>query len=95
MGYFVYMLTTRKNTVLYTGFTDDLGRRMHEHKEKIFGGFTARYSVVKLVYFEEFEDMQEAMAHENQLKRYRRIWKIDLINRFNTSWKDLSSEFSS
>ena len=95
MSYFVYMLTTRKNTVLYTGFTDDLSRRMQEHKEKIFGGFTARYSVDKLVYYEEYEDMQEAMAREKQLKRYRRVWKIDLINRFNTSWKDLSSEFSS
>ena len=50
MNYFVYMLTTRKNTVLHTGFTDDLGRRMQEHKEKFFGGFTARYSVDKLVY---------------------------------------------
>jgi putative endonuclease len=95
MGYFVYILTTRKNTVLYTGFTDDLGRRMHEHKENIFGGFTARYSVDKLVYYEEFEDMQGAMARENQLKRYRRIWKIDLINRFNPAWKDLSPEFYS
>ena len=95
MSYFVYMLTTRKNTVLYTGFTDDLSRRMQEHKEKFFGGFTARYRVEKLVYYEEFEDMQEAMAREKQLKRYRRVWKIDLINRFNTSWKDLSSEFSS
>jgi putative endonuclease len=95
MRYFVYMLTTRKNTVLYTGFTDDLGRRMQEHKEKNFGGFTARYSVDKLVYYVEFEDMQEATAREKQLKRYRRVWKIDLINRFNAAWKDLSSEFSS
>jgi len=91
--YFVYIITNRHNTVLYTGWTDELYRRAMEHKEKLLPGFTSRYNVDKLVYYEEYLDKQEAFDRERQLKRYRRAWKEDLISKMNPEWRDLTVNF--
>lgn len=92
--YFVYILTNKNNTVLYTGFTDDIVRRVDEHKRKEFSkSFTSRYNCDKLVYFECFELAQDAMLREKQLKRYKREWKENLINAENSEWKDLSIDW--
>lgn len=91
--YFVYILTNKNKAVLYTGFTDDLERRVYEHKHKILKGFTSKYNVDQLVYYEEFLDMNSAIEREKQLKKYRRSWKEDLINSLNTEWRDLYQDF--
>ncbi len=91
--YFVYMVTNKNHTVLYTGFTDDTERRIFEHKEQIYNGFTKKYNVSKLVYFEEFRDMESALSREKQLKKYKRKWKENLINEMNPEWRDLYEDF--
>ena len=92
--YFVYILTNKNNTVLYTGFTDDIVRRVDEHKRKeVSKSFTSRYNCDKLVYFESFELAQDAILREKQLKRYKREWKENLINAENSEWKDLSIDW--
>ncbi|MCB1650942.1 MAG: GIY-YIG nuclease family protein [Alphaproteobacteria bacterium] len=88
-SYFVYILTTRKNTVLYTGVTNDLMRRVWEHKEGLVKGFTKKYSVNKLVYVEEYQSVEEAIQREKCIKRWKRDWKIDLIEKQNPEWVDL------
>jgi putative endonuclease len=88
--YFVYIMTTRQDSVLYIGVTNDLIRRVYEHKGKLAGGFTKKYSVDKLVYFEIFEDINGAISREKQLKAGRRNRKVDLINSMNPEWEDLS-----
>lgn len=92
--FYVYILANHpRHTVLYVGFTDNLERRIHEHKNKIFKGFAAKYNCHKLVYFEEFADKEEALLREKQLKKYKRQWKEDLINETNPEWKDLYDNF--
>jgi putative endonuclease len=90
--YFVYIMTNPRNTVLYTGVTGDLKRRVWEHKTKAVPGFTARYNVVKLVYFEVFDDPEEAILREKRIKGGSRAKKIALINAFNPQWRDLYEE---
>jgi len=90
--YFVYIMTNPRNTVLYTGVTGDLKRRVWEHKTKAVPGFTARYNVVKLVYFEVFDDPEEAILREKKIKGGSRAKKIALINAFNPQWRDLYEE---
>ena len=90
--YFVYILTNKSNKVLYIGVTNNLERRMFEHKNKMINGFTKRYNLTKLVYFEETSDIKSALEREKQLKNWHRDWKINLINNFNPKWKDLSIE---
>ncbi len=91
--FYVYLLTNKNNTVLYTGFTDDLARRIDEHKRKVIPkSFTSRYNCDKLVYFEEFNTIDEGSKREKQLKRYKRVWKENLINENNPKWLDLSFE---
>ena len=87
--YFVYILTNKNNKVLYTGVTSDLIERIYQHKEKLVKGFTSRYNVDKLVYYEIFEDISEAISREKQIKNLVRRKKLELINRFNPDWKDL------
>ena len=87
--YFVYLLTNKNNTVIYTGVTNDLKRRVYEHKEKMVEGFTRRYNVNKLVYFEVTNDVYSAIQREKQIKAGSRQKKIDLINSMNSEWKDL------
>jgi len=77
---------------LYVGVTNDLARRITEHKAKLVPGFTRRYDVNRLVYFELFDTVLEARAREHALKRWRRAWKIALIEKFNTGWRDLTEE---
>ncbi|MEM6721173.1 MAG: GIY-YIG nuclease family protein [Bacteroidota bacterium] len=86
----VYILTNKNNTVLYIGVTSNLLRRMYQHKTKAFKGFTAKYNCHKLVYFEEFTSMLEAIAREKQLKAGNRKRKEELINQENSEWNDLS-----
>ncbi|MCX6765384.1 MAG: GIY-YIG nuclease family protein [Candidatus Moranbacteria bacterium] len=88
--YCVYILTNKINTVIYTGVTGNLSKRIYEHKNKLVDGFTKRYNLKKLVYFEQTEDVRSALTREKQLKNWKREWKIDLINKSNPKWKDLS-----
>lgn len=93
--YCVYMMTNRKNTALYTGVTNSLSRRVHEHKVKIDPrSFTSRYNVNKLVYVEVFDQIQDAIAREKQIKKGPRRRKEKLINSMNPEWKDLSNDIA-
>ncbi len=87
--YYVYILSNAHNTVLYTGVTNDLQRRCFEHKQKIIKGFTQKYNVDKLVYFEPFDFAEYAIAREKQIKGYSRAKKNALINSFNKEWVEL------
>jgi len=92
-GCFAYITTTKKNTVLYTGSTSDLRVRIYQHKTKEYpNSFTARYNVDKLVYYEYFHFIEEAIEREKQIKSWKRAKKIKLINDFNPEWKDLYEE---
>ena len=90
--YYVYILTNKHNSVLYTGMTSNLPKRVLQHKEKMVDGFTKRYNVVKLVYFEIFRDPYNAIVREKQIKAGSRKKKIEMINRMNKNWKDLYYE---
>jgi|TARA_B100001971_G_C18153115_1_gene516978 putative endonuclease len=91
--YYVYLLSSKKNGTLYIGVTNDLERRMFEHKNKLVSGFTAKYNVNKLMYFEDFQYVNDALKREKQLKNWNRQWKIDLIEKENKEWKDLSIDW--
>jgi putative endonuclease len=93
-SYFVYILASRRNGTLYVGVTNDLIRRMSEHKGKLVPGFTRKYGVDKLVYFEEYASILEARARERVLKRWDRAWKLALIEKMNPQWRDLSYELA-
>jgi putative endonuclease len=88
----VYILTTQNNTVLYTGVTNDLIRRVYQHKNNLVDGFTKKYTVHKLVYFESVDDVMSAIEREKQIKGMGRQKKIDLINAHNPDWHDLYPE---
>jgi len=88
----MYMMTNKGNSSLYTGVTNDLVRRVHEHKEKLFEGFTKKYNITKLVYYEAFDDIVDAIYREKQIKAGSRQNKIDLINGMNPQWEDLSGK---
>lgn len=87
--YYVYIMTNRNNTVIYTGVTNDLIRRVHEHKEKIGGLFTKRYIITKLVYYEVFNDANNAITREKQIKAGSRAKKVALVEEMNSEWADL------
>ena len=87
--YYVYILTNAYNKVLYTGVTNDLERRRYEHKQKNIKGFTQKYNVDKLVYFQQFDFIDLAISREKQIKGYSRQKKIELINKRNKEWKEL------
>ena len=88
--YYVYILTNKNNTVLYTGVTNNLERRLYEHKNKLIDGFTKRYNVDKLVYYEVTTDIESAIAREKQIKAGSRKKKLELIDKINPAWNDLS-----
>jgi putative endonuclease len=90
--YYVYILTNRGNKVLYTGVTSDVEKRVYQHREKLVEGFTNRYNIHKLVYYEITQDVQAAIAREKQIKAGSRQKKIDLINDMNPEWRDLYEE---
>ncbi|PLX25185.1 excinuclease ABC subunit C [Candidatus Parcubacteria bacterium] len=87
--YFVYILTNKNNTVLYTGATNDLLARIWQHKNKVCPGFTSKYNTNKLVYYEIFEDAYEAISREKQIKNLLRSKKETLINKENPKWEDV------
>lgn len=91
-SYFVYILASQKNGTLYIGITNDLQRRIYEHKHNLVKGFTSKYSVHVLVYFETTVDIKSALEREKQLKKWNRAWKIELIEETNPEWKDLYSD---
>ena len=89
MQYCIYIMTNKNNSVLYTGITSDLKKRVYEHKAKLSNGFTKKYSANKLVYYEIFNDAYNAIIREKQIKAGSRQKKLDLINRMNPAWGDL------
>ena len=91
-SFFVYIMTNRRKTVLYTGVTNNLPRRVHEHKEKLTPGFASRYNVTDLIYYEMAETAEAAISREKQLKAGSRRRKIELIKSMNPTWRDLSVE---
>ena len=90
--YCIYIMTNQRNTTLYTGVTSDLKKRVYEHKAKLVEGFTKRYNLTKLVYYEVFEDIEQAILREKQLKAGPRRKKLQLIDGFNEAWRDLYEE---
>ena len=88
----VYILTNKSNTVLYTGVTRNLRRRISEHRLHLNQGFTMKYNTDKLVYYELFDRLDDAIHREKQLKKWRRDWKEKIINDFNPEWKDLTED---
>jgi len=92
-SYYVYIITNKWNTTLYIGVTSDLLKRMFQHKNKLIDGFSRRYNLTKLVYFEETNDVNAALAREKQLKKYKRKKKIDLIKSVNPKFEDLSKDW--
>ncbi|WP_448044452.1 GIY-YIG nuclease family protein [Bradyrhizobium liaoningense] len=94
-AFFVYILASRRNGTLYVGVTNDLARRMAAHKAKLVPGFTKQYGITLLVYFETYESILEARAREHSLKRWRRAWKLKLIEDLNPDWRDLTAELNS
>lgn len=92
--FFVFVLSNRRRGVLYVGVTSDLIRRLLEHKAKLVPGFTKTYGIVMLVYYEEYSSILEARAREATLKRWRRAWKMELIDKFNPDWRDLAGELA-
>lgn len=93
-NYFVYVLTNQRNGTLYIGVTNDLERRIYEHKNKLFKGFTEKYNLDRLVYYEHTTDVHSALTREKQIKKWNRQWKIDLIEKDNPLWKDLSLDWN-
>lgn len=91
--YYTYILASQKNGTLYIGVTNNLERRVLEHKQKINDGFTSKYNVNILVYFESFQFINDAILREKRLKKWNRQWKINLIEEENKNWKDLSEDW--
>jgi len=88
--YYVYILTNKWNTTYYIGVTNDIYRRLSEHRNKLISGFTKNYNIYKLLYYEQFNDIELAISREKQIKGWRRAKKIDLIKKINPEMKDLS-----
>jgi len=91
-SYWIYILCSKRNGTLYVGVTNDLVRRIYEHREKTIKGFTKNYNVTKLVYAEEFQDIYEAIHREKCIKKWSRAWKLHLIEKSNPQWRDLYEE---
>ena len=89
----VYILASKRNGTLYTGVTSDLARRVSEHKLEVFEGFTQRYGIHMLVYYEWSGDMRSAISREKQIKKWSRAWKLELIECLNPEWRDLSEQW--
>jgi putative endonuclease len=92
MVYYVYILASKKNGTLYIGVTGDLKKRIVEHKEEMIPGFTQKYHIHSLIYFEQYNYIQDAIIREKQLKKWNRAWKIRLIEKCNVGWNDLFNE---
>jgi putative endonuclease len=94
MSFYVYILASHKNGTLYVGMTDDLTRRVWMHRKGAMPGFTKHYGVKTLVWYEQHETRESAFARERQLKKWNRIWKLELIERTNPDWCDLYDEIA-
>ena len=92
MPYYIYILASKRNGTLYIGMTNNLLRRVYEHKNALVDGFTKKYSVKSLVYYEQIDDVNSAILREKRLKTWKRAWKIKLIEDFNPTWKDLYND---
>lgn len=92
-NYYVYILTNHEETTFYIGVTSNLPKRIWQHKHKEMRGFSSKYNLVKLVYFEQYTDVNNAIAREKQLKRWHRQWKINLITENNPDFNDLSADW--
>jgi putative endonuclease len=91
--YYVYILASKRNGTLCIGVTNDLERRLSEHRNNLIEGFTNKYNVHRLVYYEDVNDIQAALQREKQLKRWTRKWKLELIEKVNPEWRDLANDF--
>ncbi len=89
----VYILASQKGGTLYIGVTSDLGQRMAQHRDETMKGFSQQYQVKRLVYYETYDDMTMAIKREKQLKRWKRNWKIELIEKQNEEWQDMTNRF--
>jgi putative endonuclease len=90
--YYVYILASKRNGTLYVGVTNDLIKRVWEHKSKLVEGFTKKYRVNKLVYYEECSDIKKAILREKKIKAWKRAWKLELIEKLNPNWNDIYSD---
>jgi putative endonuclease len=91
---YVYILASGKNGTLYIGVTSDLVKRIYEHKQNIIDGFTKKYAIHTLVYYEMHEDIREAITREKRIKKWNRVWKLRLIEENNPEWRDLYNEIA-
>lgn len=91
--YYVYLLTNKRNGTLYIGLTNNLERRIYEHKNKLIEGFTNKYGLNKLVYMESYQYVQDAILREKRMKKWKRQWKINLIEEDNPHWNDLANDW--
>jgi putative endonuclease len=94
MAFFDYILANKRNGTLYVGMTDDLVKRVWQHRNDFIPGFTKRYGVKTLVWHETHESRESAFARERQLKKWNRAWKLELIESINPSWRDLADELT-
>ena len=94
-AFYVYLFASQKNGTLYTGFTSDLVKRVWEHREGVVEGFTSKYGVKDLVWFEDHDNAISAITREKQLKKWNREWKINLIQQENPTWRDLYADITS
>ena len=92
MAFFTYILASGRNGTLYVGSTDDLLKRVGEHKDRTFGGFTAKHGVDRLVWFELHDTREAAFRRERQIKKWLRVWKLEMIEKTNPGWRDLFDE---
>jgi putative endonuclease len=93
-AYYVYILASKIGGTLYIGVTNNLVRRVYEHREKLADGFTKKYGVTKLVYFEAHSDVEAAIVREKQIKKWNRAWKIRLVEESNLNWDDLYKQIA-
>jgi putative endonuclease len=89
MGYYVYILASRKDGAIYVGITKDIVRRIYEHRTKVIQGFTSKYNITRLVWFEIYDDPISAISREKELKKWKRVGKVQLIEAQNPQWNDL------
>jgi putative endonuclease len=92
--YFVYILASKRNGTLYIGVTNNLLKRVDEHKNNLIPGFTSKYGVHNLVYYERYNDIYDAIAREKRMKKWKREWKMELIEKSNPEWRDLYDDLT-
>ncbi|MEE3998753.1 GIY-YIG nuclease family protein [Tenacibaculum sp. FZY0031] len=91
--YYIYIVTNKKEGVLYIGVTNNLERRIFEHKNKLVKGFSSKYNLDKLIYFEEYQFIEEAIKREKNMKKWKRAWKINLVIKEKPNWEDLAKNW--